>query len=417
MSTQFGIWRPGGGAVEEPELVELGEKTAHLAPDGISRVCRRNIGMGFQPFHTHERSKLDTQPLHMANGNMVTLDGRIDNHQELLEELEIADRNTADSVVIAAALRRWGADAFRRFVGDWAVAFWCDAERALYLARDHAGTRTLYFETASECVLWSTSLDTFFAHGETRKIEEAYVARYLACLPMRDLTPYRGIRAVPAAHYIVLNERGVARRPHWQWMAKEGIAYSSDTEYEEHFYALFRQSVERRTGPGAPILAELSGGMDSSSIVCVSDRMRSERGAQPRELLDTISYFDDAEPNWDERPYFSIVEARRGKTGVHLNLRIEERTFEAPAAALGRVRRLPGIDRYAAGREMRFEDAVGGRNYRVILSGIGGDELLGGVPTPMPELADLIVSCRFRKLASRAFGFCLTERCVFGKPA
>ena len=103
--------------------------------------------------------------------------------------------------------------------------------------------------------------------------------------------------------------------------------YSSDGDYESHFLALFEQSLERRTGPGAPILAQLSGGMDSTAIVCLSDRLR--RSTDPHcKILDTISFFDDSEASLNETPYFSLVEDRRGKVGIHLDTAFSQRTFE-----------------------------------------------------------------------------------------
>ena len=86
----------------------------------------------------------------------------------------------------------------------------------------------------------------------------------------------------------------------------------SDAEYEEHFRSVFAQSVRRRLRSDSPILAELSGGMDSSSIVCMADEIIS-RGQLATPRLDTLSYYDDSEPNWNERPYFSQVEEKRGR--------------------------------------------------------------------------------------------------------
>jgi asparagine synthase (glutamine-hydrolysing) len=410
MSIQFGLWQRFGPAIDERELTELGQASAPRASEGTFAVYRRNVGMGLQPFLTHERSKLELRPTIFADGIMVSLDGRIDNHAELRNELELAHMDTADSFLVAALFRRWGPKCFAKLIGDWAVVLWSHSNETLYLARDHAGTRTLYFEISQERVLWSTVLDTFVGRGHTAKLDEAYAARYLCCLPIRNLSPYRGIQAVPPAHYLAVNLHGVASERHWTPTTKEKIRYQSDSEYEQHFLSLFRQSVVRRTGLGAPIVAELSGGMDSSSIVCLSDWIRRESGASPGELLDTISRFDDSEPNWDERRYFSIVEARRGKQGIHLNIGAENRTFEPLDVSENARPSTPGIDRYAAARQKQFAEALAGGNYRVILSGIGGDEVLGGVPTPLPELADYLVSFELRNLVGRALSFCMTER-------
>jgi asparagine synthase (glutamine-hydrolysing) len=410
MSIQFGLWRPIGPAIDEQEMIKLGQHSACHASDGTFVTCRRNFGMGLQPFVTHERSKLELRPTLFADGCFVALDGRIDNHAELRQQLDIARANIPDSHIIAAMFRRWGPDCFSKLIGDWAIALWSPTDQSLYLARDHAGARTLYFEISQEHVLWSTVLETFLSRNNAVELDEAYAGRYLSCLPLRDLTPYQGIRAVSPAHYLVINMNGAVQKRHWEPTTKECIRYQSDTEYEEHFTSLFRQSVQRRTGPGAAILAELSGGMDSTAIVCMADRISAERGASPSEFLDTVSYFDDSEPNWDERHYFSIVEARRGKSGIHLNIAPENRTFEPLDANADLRPALPGIDRYAAGRQKQLEEAMAVRNYRVIVSGIGGDEVLGGVPTPLPELADHFISRQFRSLITRALSFCLFDR-------
>jgi asparagine synthase (glutamine-hydrolysing) len=113
--------------------------------------------------------------------------------------------------------------------------------------------------------------------------------------------------------------------------------------------------------------------------------------------LDTVSYYDDCEPNWDERPYFTRVEERRGRTGSHidagpksfLSFETSPRNF-LPTPAY--VDRTPQLTR-------RWTKFLAEGGYRVILSGIGGDEVLGGVPTPVPELSDLLATGRWGTLA------------------
>ena len=406
MSILFGICQPEGQVVEKRELIELSQGTGRFAPDGTFVRAIGRIGMGLQPYHTHLRSKLESQPKVDPHGNMLTLDGRLDNHLELCELLELPRERTADSAIVLAAFERWGEDCFSRFVGDWALALWSNADRALYLARDHAGMRTLYYGENAGSVLWSTYLETFFVGSKGREPDAVYAACYLACEPIGDLTPYRGIRAVTPAHYLVCRNGTVARRAHWQWMAKGKIRYQKVAEYQEHFLTLFRQSIGRRTGMGAPILAELSGGMDSSSIVCMSDHMREEQGTTPDDLLDTVSYYDKSDPGWDEAPYFSCVERERRKKGLHLPLPLlSDDLLPSPSAQL-----LPGEDLAKHDNEVRFEQETRSNDYRIIVSGIGGDELLGGVPTPIPELADHLVSGHLRTFAKRAVSWCLHLR-------
>ena len=364
--------------------------------------------MGFQPYYTHLRSNLDAQPAAGASGNMLTFDGRLDNHLELRTLLDIQDNESSDSRIVLAAFERWGEECFSRFIGDWALALWSHRDRTLYLARDHAGTRTLFYEQAGGTFRWATYLETFFATNVSRSLDEAYIAAYLGSAPKYDLTPYKSIRAVPPAHFLVFRDRGVIVKPHWEWMARGRIRYKSDAEYEEHFLALLRQSVERRTGPGAPILAQLSGGMDSTSIVCMCDHIRRSNDPKAK-LFDTVSYFDDSEPSWNERPYFSLVEARRGKVGFHVDTTLQDRTFGPHDSEQGPCL-LPGTDRSSLDGERIFRELVGDKEYRAILSGIGGDELLGGVPTPLPELSDYLAGLHFGQLLKRATEWCLSNR-------
>ena len=405
MSILAGIYRPEGNAMEENELISLSGATARYAPDGTFIRASGRVGMVFQPFYTHERSRLECRSLAEQYGNLLTFDGRLDNHSELRQQLNIVAADTPDSVIVLKAFERWGEHCFRRLTGDWSLALWSHSERALYLARDHAGTRTLYFEQREGTLRWSTYLEPLVSNGQP-SLDDDYVACYLACQPIRNLTPYQGITAVPPAHYLVFREGEPKRLAHWNWMQRERLLYKNPNDYDEHFISLFRQSVERRTGDGTPILAELSGGVDSSSIVCMSDYLRRTNTAGPNALLDTLSYYDDTEPNWNERPIFTAVEAKRGKSGIHIDTSGFGRVFEP--AARGYLQ--PGKDNSSSLQDDSLHNLLDGKGFRVILSGMGGDELLGGVPAAHPELADLLVAGRFQILLARGVEWCLPNR-------
>jgi asparagine synthase (glutamine-hydrolysing) len=198
----------------------------------------------------------------------------------------------------------------------------------------------------------------------------------------------------------------IAESAHWQWFARDRICYTTDDEYEEHFRMVFRQAVQRRTIPGASILAQLSGGMDSSAIVCTSDMLRREKDPAPP-LLDTLSYFDDSEPNWDEKPYFELVESWRGKRGIHLDVSAQKLNLADPPAS-GYL--LPGADGSTIHNERRLAAVLGDGRYRVMLSGIGGDELLGGVPNPAPELGEYLVTGQIQRLIREALRWSMVKR-------
>ncbi|AXC15551.1 Asparagine synthetase [glutamine-hydrolyzing] [Acidisarcina polymorpha] len=406
MSILFGIRQAEGHSVEEPFLRRMASTTDRYAPDGTFLKVKGRIGMGFQPYHTHQRSWLESQPGTDLQGAMVTFDGRLDNSAELCSLLDLKLEHTPDSMIVLESFSRWGETCFSRFVGDWALALWILAERALYLARDHAGTRTLYYELTKADIVWATHLEPLLAERNDHGLDENFAAAYLSSQPIRDLTPYKNVRAVSPAHYLVVRERIVTQKLHWDPTVGERIRYGTDAAYDEHFFQLFQQAVERRTGPGASILAELSGGVDSSSIVCMSDHVRKAQGATPADLINTISYYDDSEPNWNEKPYFVAVERARGKRGLHIEVSSRGATFEPPDMEYV----WPGPDGRTLSAETKLEDQLAVGQYRVMLSGIGGDELLGGPPDPLPELADSLVSLQLSTLLSQGLEWGLSNR-------
>ncbi len=408
MSIIFGIRGARGQAIPPRTMESFAAATERYAYDGTFFHIGTNVGMGYQPNHTHQRSTTDTQPLFDAHGNMLSFDGRLDNWKELLGQLNLVDRSASDSAIVLAAFSKWGESCFSKFVGDWGLALWCAASHLIYLARDHAGTRTLYFSISAGTLQWSTHLETFFVLERTRVIDEQYVACFLANRPLANLTPYRDIRTVPPAHYVVVTGDKALAVKHWNSLACEGIRYNSDGEYEEHFLSLFKQSIARRTSSGDPILAQLSGGMDSTSIVCVSDLIRKAEDPAA-ELLDTVSFYDDDEPNWNERPYFGAVEASRKKLGIHVGISTMSSIFIPLSPSEGSYL-VPGGDSNSLALEKKLHELVKPNRYRVILSGIGGDEVLGGVPTPFPELADYLVSGDLKLLFKQATAWSLERR-------
>src|SRR5205814_4307574 len=106
---------------------------------------------------------------------------------------------------------------------------------------------------------------------------------------------------------------------YWDFDPGKKIRYRTDAEYEQYFRTVFATAVQRKLRSDRPVLAELSGGMDSSSIVCMADLIIA-RGQADCPRLDTISWFDSSNPNWDDPFYFAKVEEKRGRTGCHIDL-------------------------------------------------------------------------------------------------
>jgi len=408
MSIIWGVLKARNTIVCRSEVRQLGTRTERFATSLTAVYAQGRIGMGTQMNWTHARSGMDEGPVSDAAGNVVSFDGRLDNGREVAQLLELDYLTTSDSKIVLSAFLRWGEDCFARFTGDWAISLWSAMNDRLILARDHAGTRTLYLYRGRNGIVWSTYTDTFMGSRGELSFSKSYAAAYLSCSPIGTHTPYEDIRGVRPGHYLTIQDGIVRERAHWSPLVKNTVRYNRDQEYDEHFLTLFGQSVDRRTGPGTKILAQLSGGMDSTSIVCMSDHLRRRQDPETP-LLDTISYYDDSEASLDERSYFAITEAQRGKRGIHLNTAMSQRTFDPPTTDKG-LYHAPGADGFSVQEEERLVRLIWQKDYRVILSGIGGDEVLGGVPTGLPELADSLVTGDVSGLFRRSLAWCLVDR-------
>lgn len=408
MSILCGEVRERGAYVTEAGLRRRFVPTQGYATGTPEVLVRGRMGMGVQLTPTHARSAMDAHPVADSMGNVVSFDGRLDNFRELHALLQLDETEISDSRIVAAAFRRWGDQCFARFTGDWALALWCESQQSIFLARDHAGSRSLYFASIGQEIQWATYLDTFTAYRSDLHLSKAYAANFLSLAPIRDLAPHEEIRAVLPGYCVAVQDGIIAAASHWTPLVGTSIQYKTEDQYDDHFLSVFGTAVSRRTGSGAPILAQLSGGMDSTAIVCMSDHLRRQMDPTAP-LLDTLSFFDDAEASLDERRYFLITEEKRGKTGIHIEVPFSQRSFDPPHFPTAGYP-FPGRDSSSLCLERELLDVFERNGYQVLLSGIGGDEVLGGIPTGLPELSDYLVTARLLTFFGRAVAWSLPER-------
>lgn len=407
MSVQFGKCDFDGGPVDLKDLDQVRPMLAPYGPDGEGYICKDNLGVLYRAFHTTKESRSEVQPHVSTSGAVITWDGRLDNREELMDQLKY-DRPgvVTDLAIIAMAYEHWGTDSFRKLLGDWALSVWDPRDHSLVLAKDFAGARHLYYSSEKNEVTWCTILDPLVLFARhSFELDEEYIAGWLSFSPAADLTPYVGIHSVPPSCFVRLINGGRTITKYWNFDPATQIRYRTDSEYEDHFRFVFSESVRRRLRSDRPIVGELSGGMDSSSIVCMADTLIKRGVGTPR--LDTVSFCDDSEPNWNERPYIAKVEEQRRQTSNTIDVSSREYfTFDYEGA---RFTAAPGFTARDKASE-EFAACILSRDARVVLSGIGGDEILGGVPTPIPELADLLAAGRLMALAHRLKIWALTKR-------
>jgi asparagine synthase (glutamine-hydrolysing) len=407
MSVQFGQWSLGGTTMAPADIGKLRAILAPFGPDGETQHTGAGIQILYSAFHTTEESLLEVQPFVSPSGRIFVWDGRLDNRPQLINHLNRSvSRSSPDVAIVAAAHDRWGNDCFAQLTGDWAVSIFDPLHSSLVLGTDFIGSRHLYYSANGSQIRWSTLLEALLGtETASPTLNEEYIAGWLSSFPASHLTPYLGIHAVPPCSYVVFRDGVPTLTRYSVWSTGKAIRHKTDAEYEDHFREVFGQSVRRRLRSHVPVCAELSGGMDSSSIVCMADSLLSrERAITPR--LETLSYYDDSEPHWNERPYFSLIETRRGRPGCHIDAAPLNRLF--PSSESSTFSPTPRPSRSQLSQQ--FADFIHSHGIRVVLSGIGGDEVLGGVPTPIPEFADLLSRVRLLRLGRQMVEWAIVTR-------
>jgi len=406
MSVQAGIWNFDGAPVKREVLLGLNQTLADYGPDGEAMYFDGPLGMLFHPFHTTAESRLEHQPYLSFSGAVVTWDGRLDNRSDLVTQLCATLQNDKTDVALAAAaFERWNTECFAHFTGDWATAIWIPREKQLLLARDYAGIRHLFYYPKRTSVTWCTHLEGLALTGDQFTLCDQYFAGYIAMWPEAHLTPYREIHSVPPGTFARFRNGKVSTHSYWSFDSHHKTRYKTDAEYEELFRSLFRQSVRQRLRTDSPVLADLSGGLDSTSVVCMADDIRRKEGIDGLRL-DTFSFLVLDEPGEEDPPYIRSIEKWRDRIGHHAEIRklgqtspFEYSTFVATPGFGGRP------EQNAAKAEV-----IANGKYRVILSGIGGDEMLGQVLDPRVQLADTFRRLQIREFAEQLHAWSLLLR-------
>lgn len=414
MSVQFGRWSLESQSLAMDYIEKVSASLAPYGPDSSESYSKGGVTILYRAFHTTKESRRENQPHISSSGAVITWDGRLDNRAELIAELrDSLTVSSTDIAIAAAAYEKWGANCFAKLIGDWALSIWNPREGCLLLAKDPIGTKHLYYSFDDKQITWSTILDPLVLFsGKAFEICEEYIAGWFAIMfPAAHLTPYVGIHSVPPSSFVLLRSArdGVRRtvNKYWDFDPGKRIRYRTDAEYEEHFRTALAAAVQRRLRSDRPILAELSGGMDSSSIVCMADIVIA-RGENEAPRLDTISWYDDSfdqiEPDTNELHWITKVEEQRRSTGCHINLGRLRQRVDAQKTFRSDFERdhFPAIPIPNTHPELFKEYAayVKSRGHLVTLSGIGGEAATGGgVPTPTPELQNLLGRARFHILA------------------
>ncbi len=349
---------------------------AHRGPDGSGTHVE---GVDPQVALGHRRLAIidlggGGQPMHGPDGTTVVFNGEIYNYRELRRELTASGavfRTDSDTEVLLHGWLRWGPDMVRRLDGMFAFALWHGPRRRLLLARDRFGKKPLMLARHGNALLFASEIKAIRAvPGFQARLNLDALAQHLRFRYVPGpQTLFDGVLKLPPGHFALWQDGHVRLERYFQ--PPDALPRSPERvpgDVQGRFLALLEQAVEKRLIADVPIGAFLSGGLDSSTVVALMRRL----GAGP---VSTFSV-GFAERKYSELPFAALVAKELGC-----------RHHEVPFTAAELMDLLPAATRFRDAPVSETADLpilklsrLAAQEVKVVLTGEGADEILGGYP-------------------------------------
>ncbi len=376
-------------AVDPDELDRFTDSLAHRGPDGRGSFIDGNLGLGHRRLAIFDLSHAGRCPMRYIAPDgktlWITYNGEIYNFLELRSELAARGYRFAtetDTEVILAAYHFWGKECLFKFNGMWAFAIWDPQKRELYLSRDRFGIKPVYYARTAGRFLFASELKSFLfldAFGPELNPEAVTsTLRYPTKFEgMTAETLLKNIAKLPGGHELTVSASGQIIESRWWDSASHRVAVDDSYEHQvETFKELFFDSVRLRLRSDVRIGTSLSGGLDSSAVVCAMHSILKTPSQDQRLQNDCQTAFIASFPGTlqDETPFAAAVAAATGITPYYWqpSTKISEEELVRSVYYGDDVVGTALVPMMCVYEQMRRMGVF------VTLDGHGGDELLAG---------------------------------------
>jgi len=370
-------------APEESAVLPMLEALAHRGPDGAGACSFVNAGGGQRIVLGHRRLAIidpagSPQPMVDERAGIgLTFNGEIFNFRELRAHLEKRGYGfvrDSDTEVLLRAYQHWGTKVVQHLRGQFAFAIWDAREERLFLARDRFGEKPLYLYETDGALYFASEIKALLKVPGLRA--EVDLTSLWDCLAYRYVpgprTLFRGIRKLPPATTAVWQLGKLRETRYWFPPDKDPLGKEAAGNPVAGFAAHLEEAVKLQMVSDVPFGAFLSGGLDSSTIVALMSRHSSQVKTF------SVGFSDD---RYSELPYAAQIAKHFGTAHHEIVVRHADLIERLPALVAYRdapVSEPSDIPIYMLACEAR-------RSVKMVLTGEGSDELLGGYPKHVME--------------------------------
>ncbi len=361
---------------DEVLLRKMNNAIRHRGPDDEGVCVDDNVSLGHVRLAIIDLSPKGHQPMRYTKDGRevwIVYNGEIYNFMEIrrkLEEKGYTFSSSTDTEVILAAYLEWGFDCVEKFNGMWAFAIYDKEKNILFLSRDRFGIKPLYYYYDGKNIIFSSEIKAILQHNIPRKPNDAVIFDFLYynLLDHMEDTFFEGIKRLMPGHNAVFN-LNTRKFETWKYYdLREQIKKRKEIPDPQKFRDLFLKAVKRRLIADVPVGSCLSGGLDSSSIVCAMRHLLPDGEINafslvfPGKEIDESRYqkivVDKCKVNW-HRTTFDTED-------ILADIDDLIKTQEEPFSTLSI---------YGQYRVMRLAKEKG---MKVLLDGQGSDEILAG---------------------------------------
>lgn len=355
----------------------MNKTLSHRGHDDSNIWFNESVGLGHQMMFTTLESTFEKLPTHNNNKNLIiTSDARIDNRNELTLKLNLEkSKKIPDSSYILKSYEKWGERCTEHILGDFSFAIWDNNEKKLFCARDHMGVKPFFYYLSDKIFAFSTEIKSLFVLPEILgNINKNKISTYLQTNYSEDKTCtfYEDVSRLVPAHSLTVYSDKYELKNYWKLDPKLKITLKSDEEYYSKFLNIFSDAVRCRLRTQFNLGFDLSGGLDSTSIVCMAKTILEKENLNMADL-NTFSYVFNEFVDIDERQYINkVVETGKIKPNFIVSDNIDP---------MGEMEKLFMIHDQPHNNPflpiiLHSFDSMAKQGIRVNLSGSGGDRVI-----------------------------------------
>ncbi|MEH2459481.1 asparagine synthetase B family protein [Nostoc sp.] len=376
MSGIVGLIKSSNEPINLSLLHQMTDFMAFRGPDAQAVWHKGKVGLGHTLLRTTFEQEHEQQPFTLDDQVWIVADARLDGRKDLLAAFRAKGRESAkdapDIELVLHAYLTWDIACVDHLMGDFVFIIWDERQQRLFCGRDQFGILPFYYAQVNNTLICSNTLNCIRLHPQiSAKLNEQAVGDHLLFGMNMEFktTIYADIQRLAPAHTLIWSDGRVRVQRYWQLQrCLPLIRYQRPEEYVEHFYQLFEQAIADRVRTDT-LSTHLSGGMDSTSIATIAQKILAARGKP----FDFQAFTLSSEQEQQEDSYAGLV-ARQ--IGIPHNFVAADGHLRAVPPAQPQTY-LPEPSASIPNRDPFMElTQLCAAHGRVVLTGFGGDPAL-----------------------------------------